>query len=407
MTKVGHGAKSREGRGREEHPALLHTVASLKASSGGTSRSVPALCEALGALRLNVALVAQSAQWPVSPDLIPDARLVRTRLVPGVSIPAVRLSYAPGFEREMKSICKRQHIDLVHMHGVWMYANHISARVAKDLDIPLVVSPRGMLEEWALAYRGWKKRLAWQLYQAADLRSARAFCATSHEEARQLRELGFNQPIAVIPNGVDVPQRMAPRPVKVGERTALFLSRIHPKKGLLDLVEAWAVIRPAGWQLVIAGQDEDGYTKVVKAAVAEAGLDGMVQFFGEVGGEEARRLWQEADLFVLPTYSENFGIVIAEALAWGIPVITTRGAPWSDLVDWKCGWWTNPGAEGLSAALASAVELSDAERQVMGERGRRLVQKKFDWSKIALDMKGFYGWLLGEGRKPDYVLAGP
>ena len=404
MAKAGHGARSREDPGREGYPALLHTVASLKASSGGTSRSVPALCEALGALHLSVSLVAQSAQWPVGPDLIPDARLVRTHLVPAVNLPAIRISYAPGFEREMKSICKRQHIDLVHMHGVWMHANHVTARVAKDLDIPLVVSPRGMLEEWALAYRGLKKRIAWQLYQATDLRSARAFCATSQEEARQLRELGFHQPIAVIPNGVDMPHLTAPRPVKVGERKVLLLSRIHPKKGLLDLVQAWAAIRPVGWQLIIAGPDENGYTKVVKAAAADAALDGMVQFFGEVSGEEKERLWQQADLFVLPTYSENFGIVIAEALAWGIPVITTRGAPWSDIVDWKCGWWIDQGTEALRAALASAMRLSDAERQAMGENGRRLVHEKFEWNRVARDTAAFYRWLLEPGQKPECVL---
>jgi glycosyltransferase involved in cell wall biosynthesis len=285
-----------------------------------------------------------------------------------------------------------------------MYANHIAARVARELDIPLVVSPRGMLEEWALAYRGWKKRLAWQWYQAADLHSAQAFCATSHEEARQLRELGFSQPIAVIPNGIDMPQRTAPGPAKIGDRKVLFLSRIHPKKGLLDLVEAWAALRPAGWQLIIAGPDEDGYTKVVKAAVVEAALDGAVHFLGEVSGEEKQRLWQQADLFVLPTYSENFGIVIAEALAWRIPVITTRGAPWSDLIDWKCGWWIDQGEEALRTALASAIRLSDAERQAMGENGSRLVQEKFDWAGIARDMAAFYRWLLGVGQRPGNVL---
>ncbi len=405
MVRARHSVERRECPKREGYPALLHTVASLKASSGGTSRSVPALCEALGALHLNVSLVAQSAQRPVSPDLVPDARLVRTLLVPAANIPEVRFSYAPGFEKEMKSICTRQHIDLVHMHGVWTYANHISARVARDLDIPLVVSPRGMLEEWALTYRGWKKRLAWQLYQAADLRSARAFCATSPGEAMQLRKLGFNQPIAVIPNGVDIPQEMAPRAVKAGKRTALFLSRIHPKKGLLDLVKAWAALRPVEWQLIIAGPDEGGYTKVVRAAVAEAALDGMVQFFGEVSGEEKQQLWRQADLFVLPTHSENFGIVVGEALAWEIPVITTRGAPWSDLIDWTCGWWIDQGPEALREALASALRLSDAQRRAMGENGRRLVQEKFDWTRIARDMAAFYRWLLGQGQKPEYVLS--
>lgn len=404
MTKTGHSVASCAASARVGHPAVLHVVASLKASSGGTSRSVPALCQALGALNLNVSLVTQRTKWPVSPDLAADARLVYTHFVPAVNIPAGRISYAPAFEKEMRSVCKNLRIDLVHMHGVWLYANHITARVAKDLGIPLVISPRGMLEAWPLAFRGWKKRLAWQLYQARDLRGARAFCATSQGEATQLRKLGFKQPIAVIPNGVDMPQRRLSRPISNTEHKALFLSRIHPKKGLLDLVQAWAAIRPEGWQLVIAGPDENGYTKVVKAAVAEAALDGMVHFLGEVGGEEKERLWEQADLFALPSYSENFGIVIAEALARGIPVITTRGAPWPDLISYNCGWWIDYGPEALRAALRSAMLLTDAERQAMGANGRRLVQEKFDWKRVAQDMAAFYRWLLGQSRKPESVL---
>lgn len=384
---------------------MLHTVASLKASSGGTSRSVPALCEALGALDHNVSLLAQSARWPASADLVPDAGLVRTRLVPGVSIPSIRLSYAPGLERNMKSICRNPSIDLIHAHGLWAYSNHVAARVAAELSIPMVVSPRGMLDDWALAYRGWKKRLAWRAYQAADLRRARAFSATSQAEAAQIRQLGFDQPIAVIPNGVHMPQRSGAKEARAGERHALFLSRIHPKKGLLDLIGAWAAVRPAGWRLTIAGPDEEGYTKVIKTAVTAAALDGVVQFFGEVSGSEKIRLWREADLFVLPTYSENFGIVVAEALAWGIPVITTRGAPWSELVDRKCGWWIDTGPAPLQAALASAVALSDAERFSMGESGRHLVKEKFEWSKIASDTAAFYRWLLGQGPQPECVIA--
>lgn len=391
--------------GRAGCPALLHTVASLKASSGGTSQSVPALCEALGAEGCDVTLLSQSARRPASPDRVPDARLVGTRLVPGPSLPALRFSYAPGFGREMLAACRERRVELVHTHGMWTYVNHASARAARAAGLPLVVSPRGMLEDWALAYRGWKKRLAWRLYQEADLRGARAFCASSAQEAEQLRKLGFAQPIAVTPNGVDLPGGGIVRPANRERRTALFLSRIHPKKGLLDLVQAWAAVRPAGWRLVIAGPDEDGHAKVVEAAVENASLQDVVTFRGEVRGEEKRAVWREADLFVLPTHSENFGIVVAEALAWGLPVITTRGAPWSDLVGWKCGWWTERGAEGVATALAAAVALSDEARAAMGENGRRLVREKFTWDRIAQDTIAFYRWLLHGGERPGHVLA--
>lgn len=389
----------------EVETPVLHTVASLKASSGGTSQSVPALCESLGAAGCGVTLVSQSARWPASPDRIPDARFTETRFVPGLSLPALRLSYAPGFAREVLRMCRQRRVELVHTHGLWTTVNHASAGAARSAGLPLVVSPRGMLEDWALAYRGWKKRVAWRVYQEADLRGARAFCASSAQEAGQLRKLGFGQPVAVIPNGVELPDGDCARPAGRGVRTALFLSRIHPKKGLLDLVQAWAAVRPSGWRLVIAGPDEDGHAQIVRAAVAKASLQGVVEFRGEVRGEDKRAVWREADLFVLPTHSENFGIVVAEALAWGLPVITTRGAPWADLVDRSCGWWTPPGPEGLGAALAAAVALTDAERTAMGANGRSLVREKFAWDRIARDTIAFYRWLLHGGERPGHVLA--
>lgn len=385
--------------------SILHVVASLKASSGGTSRSVPALCEALAAFGSDVSLAAQSARWPASAELVPKASLVHTHLVPGVSIPALRLSYSPGFASELRSICRLRRIEIIHVHGVWVHANHVAARVARELRIPLVVSPRGMLEEWAIAYRGWKKRLAWSLYQEADLTGARACCATSGEEARQLRQLGLRMPVAVIPNGVEIPERPVPTLPRLGIRTVLFLSRIHPKKGVLDLVRAWAALRPLGWRLLIAGPDEDGHANVVRAAVAACGLGGDVEFTGEVGGEVLQQLWGLADLFVLPTRSENFGMVVAEALAREIPVITTRAAPWAELEERRCGWWIEQGPEPLRAALAVAMSLPDAERQAMGERGRRLVEERYAWARVAQETSDFYNWLLGRGDKPGCVLA--
>jgi glycosyltransferase involved in cell wall biosynthesis len=284
-----------------------------------------------------------------------------------------------------------------------------------------------MLTAWALKFRGLKKRVAWHLYQQHDLRSAQVLHATSQDEAEGFRALGLTQPIAVIPNGVEAPSavRRAPSAKRQAQceerhapgatRTALFLSRIHPKKGLIDLVRAWGALSAerqapgamrhaqSAWRVVIAGGDENGHLAEVKTEIRKLKLENCFEFVGEVAGDRKWELYRQADLFVLPTYSENFGIVIAEALACGVPVITTKGTPWQELQTHRCGWWVEVGAEALLGALRLALSASPEERREMGERGRALVKSKYTWPAVAAQMKSVYEWVLDLGPKPECV----
>ena len=244
---------------------------------------------------------------------------------------------------------------LVHDHGLWLPTNHASARAAARASVPFVVSTRGMLTEWALRFNAGKKRAAWALYQRRDLQSARLFHATAEEEVEDIRRAGLRQPVALIPNGVELPDRAREAPTGT-VRKALFLSRVHPKKGLINLVRAWAEVRPEGWELVLAGPDEGGHRAEVEHVIRALGLEG-VRWTGEVDDRAKWDLYYGADLFVLPTFSENFGIVVAEALAAGIPAITTTGAPWGVLEERGCGWWIDTGVEPLVAALREATAL--------------------------------------------------
>ena len=296
----------------------------------------------------------------------------------------------------------------VHDHGIWLPSNHYVAAVARKYDIPLVIHPRGMLESWALQDRGWKKQIALRLYQQRNLERAVLFFATAQQEAESIRRLGLKQPIAVIPNGVEVTlshsgDRGLLR-VGMGDRIVLFLSRIHPKKGLINVIEAWGQLRPAGWRLWLAGPDEDGHLAEILRKVRALGLESTVEYVGEVEGDAKKSLFKEAELFVLPSFSENFGVVVAEALAHGLPVITTRGTPWDGLTRHGCGWWIDLTVDALSETLRQATSMDKAALSTMGEKGR-VYAREFDWSNIARQTIDVYSWILGQGAKPDYVLT--
>lgn len=211
-------------------------------------------------------------------------------------------------------------MDIVHDAGLWLPVNHVTASSACGCRVPRVVSPRGMLEPWARGHRATKKNLAWRLYQRRDLEQAALLHATSGQEAEGLRRAGLRNPIAIVANGIDLPNLVGPRP-PCSPRQALFLSRIHPKKGLLDLVRAWATVRPIGWKMTVVGPDEVGHLAEVQDAVREAGVEADFEFLGAIADGAKWPIYYHSDLFVLPTYSENFGLVIGEALASGLPVI--------------------------------------------------------------------------------------
>jgi glycosyltransferase involved in cell wall biosynthesis len=257
-----------------------------------------------------------------------------------------------------------------------------------------------MLEPWAMEHKRWKKRLAWSLYQDRDLRRAHCHHTTAEMEARNLRGLRLGVPIEVIPNGVDLPQgcqwsehSKRSDPAR-GCRTALFIGRIYPVKGLPMLIQAWARVRPDGWQLKIAGPDEAEHQAEVELAVSAAGLSEVVSFVGPVYGPAKQSALFNADLLVLPSHSESFGIVVAEALAHGVPVLTTTGTPWSALPERGCGWWVDATADGLAQGLRQATSRAPETLREMGERGRELVAAEFGWEQVAKRFARIYQDLL-------------
>ena len=296
--------------------------------------------------------------------------------------------------------------DLLHDHGVWLPFHLSIANFCRKHTIPRLVSPRGMLEPWALQYKKWKKRIAWILFQQRILRNASALHATSTSEAEQFRKLGMSQPIFVIPNGLILPEptgRIAP--VANTTRCAVFLGRIHPVKGISLLAHAWNKLRPSGWRMRVIGPDEANHRQELVKLVKDLGLAEQWTFEPALDGHEKWKALQSSDLFVLPSYSENFGISVAEAMGCGLPVITTRGTPWKVLEEKECGWWVPADPHSLMIALKDATSRTPHSLQQMGERGRRVVEERFSWNEIASAMVEGYEWLLNKGKPPICALV--
>jgi glycosyltransferase involved in cell wall biosynthesis len=260
-----------------------------------------------------------------------------------------------------------------------------------------------MVTDWSLSHQAWKKRTAWHLYQKHVFRQASLFHATAPAEVENLRALGLSQPVAVVPNGVDLPETIPDDPAP-DEKRALFLSRIHPKKGLPMLLDAWAEVQPDGWTLELVGPSENDHRAELEAQAAELGLDGTVVFSGPVDDADKWHKYAAADLFVLPTHSENFGIVVAEALAAEVPVLTTTGAPWQELKTHDCGWWVEPAPDAIRDALATATGQKRDNLVAMGRRGRALVESTYTWQAVGRKMRQAYEWLLrGELSRPSFI----
>ena len=359
---------------------LLHVTMGISPEGGGPTRSVKGLCRALDRAGEDVSLLVLHGNHPFE-----DRGNVNVIYASGGD--AVR-SRGTRDTTVMTQALDVRAYDIVHLHGLWDMGLHKVVRECRKWKVPYVISPRGMLDPWALGVKKWKKLLAMCLYQKNDLKHAAAFHATAEAEASHIRMLGFKQPIIIAPNGVDLPEVMPER--TVGTHTAIFLSRLHPGKGLLTLAEAWARVKPVGWRMLVVGPDSYGHKKEVEARLEQLGIAEAWEFAEEMDDVAKWKAYRSADLLAHPSVSENFGITIAEGLAAELPVICTKGTPWSDVESRHCGWWIDLGVEPLVDALKEATAMSDEERRQMGANGRRLVAEKYTWGAVVKAMVDGY-----------------
>lgn len=302
-----------------------------------------------------------------------------------------RLSYIADLDRRFAATIKNFKPDIVHVHALWDPLIHCAIKHSSKLNIPIVHSPHGMLTPWALANKKYKKKIAWHFYQHRDLLKVSAFHVTCNDEKEDLLRLGFNQPIYVIPLGIEIPNHTR---FNQCSNKILFMSRIHPKKGLINLVEAWSKIRDEKWKIIVCGPDDDNHLHLVMKRIEQLGLTSYFDFKGAVFGDEKERLLEECSLFVLPTYSENFGIVILEALAHGMPVITTKGCPWEIINDYKAGWWIDIGVEPLYNALNEFINTDIDTRRIMSANAKKIAVERYSWNMVISDILNLYNNIL-------------
>ena len=388
---------------------IAHLYPFLGRDKGGIAACLPPQLNALGAQNVACQLISQ--RFGGDGGL---ASLGLGQIAFEIERVPTRDASGFGFSLALRRALDSSHAEVVHSHGLWMWSDWVASQSARAHRKPHVVSPHGMLEPWAMANSARKKQLMWRLFQGRALRRARVLHALCDAEKTAMRALGLINPIAVIPNGVnladfaDLPDAGAfdaAFPVARDRKILLFMARLHPKKGLVPLLEAWKTLAAQfpDWLLVIAGPDENGHRTDLETLVESCGLQRAATFTGMLDGTLKRAALARADAFVLPSFSEGFSIAILEAMACRLPVLLTPECHFPDAVESGAALQAAPDAESLSRAARVLLEQSDASRAQMGARGYELVARRYTWERVALNWKSLYEWCDGAGAKPDFV----
>ena len=408
---------------------------SVSRRAGGLFTSVRRLAQSLAGLTaMEVHVLALQDDWTLEdiPEWRPLQPEVFRRLGPAA------LHFAPRLARRLENLQP----DLIRVDGLWTYISVASLRWHQKTKHPHVVAPRGMLDPWALNNSRFKKKLAALVFENAHLRRAACLHALCQSEVKSIRGYGLANPICVVPNGIDLPAMVESPGLMVEgsalhrfaarRKTLLFLGRIHPKKGLVNLLKAWAAVqrteggrqRSEEWVFAIAGWDEGGHEDELKRLATELGTAWVgvrehrtsniehptsnacsLLFLGPQFGEEKAACYRGCEAFILPSFSEGLPMVVLEAWAYGKPVLMTPECNLPEGFAAGAALRIEPSAESIARALEDVFRAPPAALRTMGEKGRELVRDRFAWPNVASDMKAVYGWVLGGGSKPSCVIA--
>ncbi|MCE0497065.1 MAG: glycosyltransferase [Methylacidiphilales bacterium] len=390
---------------------FLHLTSWLSSAGGGIPPVIQALTTEYRRQHLD-GLVAGLVDPTGAPPVFPSDWPVVTGRITGPTA----FGYSPELARQLRRCVRKD--TLIQVHGLWMYPGWLARKLSEATGAVRIVSPHGMLEPWALKNARWKKQLAACAFEKKNLRTASCLHALCASEAENFRCYGLENPIAIIPNGVDIPNHPnlegeSRKPaweeqVGKGQKILLYLGRLHPKKGLINLLQAWARVkeeesREPAWMLALAGWDQLGHQEELREIVAKLHLQSSVIFTGPQFDEAKSACYQNCDAFILPSLSEGLPLVVLEAWSYGKPVLMTSQCNLPEGFTAHAALRIEPGTESIAEGLRQLLKMSDTERQSMGQRGLTLVKDRFTWSKIAIQMRSVHEWLLGGGSRPKCV----
>ncbi|MCW2118500.1 glycosyltransferase [Flavobacterium sp. 7A] len=344
---------------------IIHYIASIDQHGGGTTEYMRLLSAALKD-SCTLSIATGKSDHPIAIDGVP-VRFFDSRVIRWYSL-----------LKEFRNYLEEEKPDIVHINGIWSPQNWGFQKVAQQLNIKVILSPHGMLEPWIINHNPWKKKLAMALYQKKAIQNADYLHATAAMEEKSIKALGFSNPLVIIPNFIDTSEIKEVK-VEYGSKKIIFISRIHPKKGIELLLEAWRKLDTTHWSLEIAGNGDQSYIDELKQSSNDL-LN--VHFVGPQYGEKKWEFIKSADIMVLPTHSENFGIVVVEALAVGVPVLTTKGTPWEDLELFNCGWWIDLSVLNLKSTLLDILVTPTTSLAEMGVNAKNLVREKYEIKQV-------------------------
>lgn len=302
----------------------------------------------------------------------------------------MRHSVSPGLVRLLPSYIRWA--DVVHLTAVYSFPTIPTLLACKVFGKPVIWSPRGSLQRWEGSTRPILKT-AWEWICRIVAPKRFILHVTSEEEAKGSLGIFPAVEAAIIPNGIEIPEKVSCVNGN-GVLRLLYVGRFHPIKGIENLLAACQMLDGSPtipWSLTIVGGGDQGYTESLLCRTRELALSKQVQMIGEVVGEAKKGFFEHADIVIVPSHTENFGMVVAEALAHGVPVIAGRGTPWRKLEEIGCGLWVDNDPESLAQAIHTMSKMPLRE---MGQRGRKWMEEEFAWSRVAQDMSDLYNRLL-------------
>jgi glycosyltransferase involved in cell wall biosynthesis len=368
---------------------VLHVIPDLFSPGTGTSAMGLHLARALRDAGVEISVITLLKEGErASPELGPDIKLLSAPVT--FRFWNFSASFGSIVDAEVRTC------DVVHVHGLWHYPHWRSSRAARRFGKPCVVSPHGMLSPRALGHRAYRKRLYWRLFEHHRISGAASVHALTQAEREQYRRVVKSGRCFIVPAGIRLDGDAAserPKSRKNGAaKTILFLGRIHPIKGLDLLLPAFArcLKTQPSWELILAGADEGGYAGKISTLVRKLKLEENVKMPGLVGGPQRARLLREADVFVLPSYSEGFSVAVLEAMAEALPVLMTNQCGFPQAARAGAARIVPATEEGLTEGLQQLMGMSDGERYRMGLKGRELVGREYAWPMVARKMIGAY-----------------